>query len=67
MLVFTRREGERIQIGENVCITVVRVEGGGVRIGIEAPQPMTIVRGEVFSKEGPARRAGPLLSEHPQS
>ena len=48
MLVLTRREGERIQIGDNVCVTVVRIDGGGVRIGIDAPGPMSIVRREVL-------------------
>ncbi len=38
MLVLTRKVGQRILIGENVAITVVRVSQGTVRLGIEAPR-----------------------------
>ena len=37
MLVLSRKVGERILIGDQIAVTVVRVTGGGVRIGIEAP------------------------------
>ena len=47
MLVLTRREGEQLQIGPDICVTVVRVEGGGVRIGIEAPSDASIMRSEL--------------------
>ncbi len=47
MLVLSRKVGERILIGENISVTVVRVTGGGVRIGIEAPAELPIIREEL--------------------
>ena len=47
MLVLSRREAERIKLGEGIVITVVRVSGGKVRLGIEAPEDMLILREEL--------------------
>lgn len=47
MLVLSRRAGERIQIGDQIEVTVVRIGPGVVRIGIEAPTEMTVLRDEV--------------------
>ena len=47
MLVLSRKVGQRILIGDQVAVTVVRIAGGGVRLGIEAPGEMAIVREEL--------------------
>lgn len=47
MLVLSRKVGQRILIGDHITVTVVRVAQGGVRIGIEAPEDMAIVREEI--------------------
>jgi carbon storage regulator len=47
MLVLSRREGERIHIGDSIVVTVVRAGGDKVRIGIEAPENVLILRGEL--------------------
>lgn len=47
MLVLSRKVGERILIGPNIAVTVVRVTGGGVRLGIEAPPELPVVREEL--------------------
>lgn len=47
MLVLSRKAGETIHIGENVIITVWQTRSGSVRIGIEAPPDVAIVRGEL--------------------
>lgn len=47
MLVLTRKVGESFVIGDNITVTVVRVAGGGVRIGIEAPDDCTVMRREL--------------------
>ncbi|MEZ6060716.1 MAG: carbon storage regulator [Planctomycetaceae bacterium] len=47
MLVLSRKSGERILIGDDVAITVVRIGPNSVRIGIEAPKAMNIVREEL--------------------
>ncbi|GEM_PF-1309532 len=53
MLVLSRKEGERLVIGENVIITVNRISGNRITLGIEAPRDVRIVRGELEPK-GPA-------------
>jgi carbon storage regulator len=52
MLVLTRKEGERILIGENISVVVVRVLGGGVRlgVGVEAPPEVPVMRAELKQK-----------------
>lgn len=47
MLVLTRKQGERIQIGEDITITVVRTKGKAVRLGIQAPSHVPVLRGEI--------------------
>ena len=47
MLVLTRKVGESFVIGDNITVTVVRVAGGGVRIGIEAPDCCVVMRREL--------------------
>ena len=53
MLVLTRRASETIVIGE-ITLTIVRVIGEKVRVGIEAPKDVNIVRGELIN--APASR-----------
>lgn len=50
MLVLSRKVGERIQVGDKITITVVKVSGGNVRIGIDAPHEWPIMRGELADK-----------------
>ena len=47
MLVLSRKVGERILIGDGITVTVVRITGGGVRIGIEAPPETPVIRHEL--------------------
>ncbi len=47
MLVLTRKLMEKLVIGDNICVTVVRIEGGQVRLGIDAPSDVRIVRSEL--------------------
>jgi carbon storage regulator len=69
MLVLSRRAGERIQIGDRIEVTVVRIGPGVVRIGIEAPSEMPVMREEIRqglptdSRQGPSQRAGRMTSE----
>jgi len=50
MLVLSRKVGERIWIGENISVTVVRITGGGVRLGIDAPAELPVVREELRAR-----------------
>jgi carbon storage regulator len=50
MLVLTRKTEETIQIGGNITVKVLRVKGHAVQLGIEAPQGVLIVRGELAGR-----------------
>ena len=47
MLVLTRKPQEKIQIGDNITITVIKTKGKTVRLGIEAPANVNVLRGEL--------------------
>jgi len=53
MLVLTRKYQEKIRIGNNITITVLRMKGKAVRLGIEAPTNVPVIRGELaFAGDG---------------
>ena len=47
MLVLTRKHQEKIRIGNNIVITVLKMKGKAVRLGIEAPVEVPVIRGEL--------------------
>ena len=47
MLVLSRKPGERILIGSDIAVTIVRIGPNNVRVGIEAPRSMNVVREEL--------------------
>ena len=51
MLVLTRQTNERILIGEDIVIEVREVRGNQVRIGIEAPKDVPVVREEILGRQ----------------
>lgn len=53
MLILTRKKNETIHIGDEITITVVRVSGSKVRIGISAPREMPVLRVELNEEDGP--------------
>ena len=63
MLVLSRKIGERILIGDKITVTVVKIGHGGVRIGIEAPQELAVIREELALE---LRRAEQALAEQPE-
>lgn len=50
MLVLSRKMGERIIIGDNIELVVIRIQGDKVRLGFEAPEDVTIHREEIYRK-----------------
>ncbi len=50
MLVLSRKLKQEILIGENIKITVLKVKGNSVRLGIEAPRDIHVLRGEIPKK-----------------
>lgn len=51
MLVLSRKQGESIQIDDNIFVTVSEVKGGRVRLSIDAPRSVRIVRKEVLERD----------------
>jgi carbon storage regulator CsrA len=47
MLVLTRKKRQQIQIGDNITVTILQVKGSTIRVGIDAPDDVRIVRGEL--------------------
>jgi len=50
MLILSRKEGESIMIGEDICITILKNVDGKVDVGISAPKAMPVHRLEIFEK-----------------
>jgi carbon storage regulator CsrA len=53
MLVLTRKQEEKICIGNGITITVLKMKGQSVRLGIEAPKEVRVIRGELQFEEQP--------------
>jgi carbon storage regulator len=47
MLVLSRKQGEQLLIGDDIVLTINRISGNRVAIGIDAPREVRIVRGEL--------------------
>ena len=47
MLVLSRKLGERICIGDDIVVTITQINGGRVRVGIEAPRSVDVYRDEI--------------------
>lgn len=48
MLILTRRNGEALKIGDEVSVTVLGVKGNQVRLGVNAPNDVSVHREEIF-------------------
>lgn len=61
MLVLSRKLGEKVYIGQNaeICVTVVDIDRGKIRIGIEAPRSMPIYRQELLPERKEVPPNGP--------
>lgn len=51
MLILTRRPGESIQVGEDIEISVLEIRGNQVRLGINAPPDVLVLRSELIEKK----------------
>lgn len=50
MLVLTRRQSERLKIGDEATVTVLGVRGNEVRLGFEAPKSIAVHREEIYER-----------------
>ena len=50
MLILTRKLGEKINIGDDITITLVEIKGAQVKLGIEAPKHIEIHRQEIYER-----------------
>lgn len=51
MLVLSRKESQRIRLGDSIVITIVKISGDKVRIGIDAPGDILVLRDELEPRE----------------
>jgi carbon storage regulator len=68
MLVLSRKEGEKICIGDGIVLTINRIAGNRVAIGIQAPRDVRVVRGELDplpkSRQAASGNATPMPEAH---
>jgi carbon storage regulator len=62
MLVLSRKLGEKIYINDNICITVVDIDRGKIRLGIEAPRDVPIFRQELVTAPQAVIAEAPVLA-----
>ncbi len=62
MLVLSRKLGEKIYINDNICITVVDIDRGKIRLGIEAPRDVPIFRQELVATPHAVVNDKPILA-----
>jgi carbon storage regulator len=70
MLVLSRKVGEKLVIGDNITLTVVAVDRHHIKLGLEAPDPVRILRAELVGRRLPAEETeadpDPDLAAKPQ-
>lgn len=67
MLVITRKESELVQIGDDVIVKVVQTGRGSIKIGIEAPPHVRVLRGEMSAELAALPPGQPLYEVHRRS
>jgi carbon storage regulator len=62
MLVLSRKETQRIRLGDSIVVTIVKISGDKVRVGIDAPADVLVLRDELEVRVTAAPNASPLVS-----
>lgn len=57
MLVLSRKESQRIRLGDSIVVTIVKISGDKVRVGIEAPADVLVLRDELEVRSDLAKTA----------
>jgi carbon storage regulator len=66
VLILTRKVGETVMIGNDVSITVLRVKGNQVRLGVDAPKDVSVQRQEIFERIASGDGKGEATSPPPE-
>ena len=61
MLVLSRKESQRIRLGDSIVVTIVKISGDKVRVGIEAPTDVLVLRDELEARTA-AAKSDPALA-----
>jgi carbon storage regulator len=64
MLILTRRPGESIQVGDNIEISILEIRGNQVRLGINAPSDVLVLRSELLDTSRVTNPAEPDSQQH---
>jgi carbon storage regulator len=67
MLVLSRKQSQQITIGPDIRITIVKLERNQVRLGIEAPRGVTVLRAELLAQGEAGDRPGHVENEWPRA
>ncbi|WP_163193282.1 carbon storage regulator CsrA [Clostridium thermarum] len=62
MLVITRKKGESILIGSDIEITVVKLDDGSVKLAIDAPKSVTVLRKELYKEVQEENKSAVILN-----
>jgi carbon storage regulator len=63
MLVLSRKESQRIRLGDSIVVTIVKISGDKVRIGIEAPAEVLVLRDELEPHGSASVSSSPVAPE----
>jgi carbon storage regulator len=66
MLVLSRKVGEKIHIGDDIVLTVVYIDKGKVRLGVDAPRNVSVLRDELLPAQGKAPSVGTTEGTEPR-
>jgi carbon storage regulator len=65
MLVLSRKESQRIRLGDSIVVTIVKISGDKVRVGIEAPTDVLVLRDELEARSDAAKTAAAFAPPPP--
>jgi len=66
MLIVTLKENEKVLIGNDISVMVVEIRGNQIRLGIEAPAGLLVLRGKLEGKAKAQRSTGGWVKENPR-